>query len=162
MRPCAHAMIPVARSGRKVEGDTLVEFLLRLVICLGVTAAGFAVLVARSSSQHREMLFLAPLFGFIPASLAAALLFVPIERFASSRGLWATPAVVLAGASLVFLFEFFVRLHGPLRGTRKVTRTPFRFGQFVKAARLWIILGAMWGALWRASALVTAWTGTPG
>ena len=133
----------------------MVEFLIRLLICLAIMAAGFAIFISRSSSEHRHLWLLFPLVGAVPASLAAALLFVPIETFAYSRGLdhWATPAVVLAGASIAFLFEFLARLHERPGRFGKPARSPFRLGHFVRAASVWIVLGASWGALWRASAI---------
>ncbi len=134
-------------------------FLVRLFICLAVIAAGFALFISRSSSPHRDLWILFPLIGVAPAILAAALLFVPIETFADSRGLdaWVTPAVVVAGASMAPLFELLARLGGRLRGASNPKRRPFRFGQFVSAASIWIILGALWGALWRTSAIVLMW-----
>ena len=110
------------------------------------------------------MWLLLPLFGAVPAILAAALLFVPIERLAQSRGLdqWAAPAVVLAGASMVFIFEFLVRLPEQPRRLGQAARTPFRLRQFVRAASIWIVSGALWGALWSASPMILALIGSPG
>ena len=130
--------------------------MLRLFFCFGVVIAGFAVFISRSSAQHRDMWLLVPVFGAVPAILAAALLFVPIERFAYSRGLdhWATFGVVIAGGSIVFLFTLIAHLPERLRRTSKPAPTPFRFGRFVSTASIWIISGALWGALWRASAFI--------
>src|SRR5206468_5968233 len=103
------------------------------------------------SSQNRSMLMLFPLFGAVPGAVAAALLFVPIElaaRFLHLGG-WVTPAVVLAGASIVFLFDVLV---GFKNGTREFRLALERWFGANRSANLrtassWIVIGANWGTL---------------
>lgn len=110
------------------------------------------------------MWLLFPLAGAVPGSIAAAALFVPIERLAQAwhAEIWATPAVVFAGASLVFWFDILARFQERLRGSGATTK-PLRWDRkFLKSASLWIALGGLWGALWRASAALWTWLGTSG
>ena len=149
--------ISCARYG---DCQSLLEFLIRLGICLAVVTAGFALLVARTKSQDGLLWMLFPVIGCIPGAMAAALIFVPIERYArSSHQQWiATPAVVLAGSSIVLLLYLLGNLRQGSRGFLKATRKLFSDDlKLLRASSAWMCLGAIWGALWRLSASVTQW-----
>jgi hypothetical protein len=118
------------------------EIVMRLVITAMLSLVPFFIFVGTSRSSNAEMVFLAPLFGLIPAVILTLMILVPIEYGLDHFGYGNLKnfVVPLVGGSLIFVFF-------ALRGTLPTWR-------FVKGSGLWIALGLFWAMLWRLSAWI--------
>ena len=128
--------------------------LVRLLISAAMFSAPFALMAFASKSQHGAMWILFPLFAAVPGVVGALLLFVPIEAILESRGLhsFKNVFVPLAGALIApILLIVTTTASGKLGlvAERFSSAGVNAWGPIV----LWMVLGAVFGALWR----LTAW-----
>ena len=80
--------------------------LARIVVGIALFCLPVVILVVLSRKPESALYLLFPMFGAIPAIIAALVLFVPLESYLDARGLahLKNVAVPLAGATVVFLF----------------------------------------------------------
>src|SRR3982750_3454061 len=127
--------------------------LVRLLISAAMFAAPFALLAFASKSEFGGMWLLFPVFAAVPGVLGALLLFVPVEAVLEARGLQAYKnlAVPAAGALIApILTLVMVTASGKAHMLgRLVSDGVNAWGPLI----MWMVLGAIFGWLWR----VTAW-----
>jgi hypothetical protein len=139
-----------------------VEFLLRLVIAAAIMVAPILLIVIRAKRAETGLLLLFPMVGIVPAAAAAAILFVPIEQKLHARGLdsWITPAVIVAGASVIWIFMLgMASAGGPAKLRRLFNIARKDPANFFLPMIVWMVLGGLWGALWRLSGRMIDWIG---
>jgi hypothetical protein len=137
-------------------------FVLRLVVALALFCAPLLLYVVASRKADNALLLILPFVGAIPGALGALLVFAPLERHLRARGLerFENVAVPAAGALLIVVFLVVMLLPS---GRLFTLPQRLRRGGWNAVAPLlvWSALGALWGALWRASEWVVAtlrWT----
>jgi len=128
--------------------------LVRLLISAAMFSAPFALMAFASKSQHGAMWILFPLFAVVPGVVGALVLFVPIEAILESRGLhsYKNAFVPLAGALIAPILLVVTTAASGKIGLvveRYSSAGVNAWGPIV----LWMVLGAVFGALWR----LTAW-----
>jgi hypothetical protein len=129
-------------------GLTLARIIVGIVLfCLPVL---IFVILSRRPDNALYLLF--PLFGAIPAIIAALILFVPLEAYLDARGLphLKNIAVPLAGAAVVFIFMIVMGVVWGNLGTmftRLANGGIAAWGAFL----VWSVLGALWGLVWRST-----------
>ena len=128
--------------------------LVRLLISAAMFSAPFALLAFASKSQNGAMWILFPLVAAVPGVVGALLLFVPVEALLDARGLqsYKNLVVPLAGALIAPIMLVVMATAGgkvALFMERLSSGGANASGPIV----LWMILGAVFGALWR----LTGW-----
>ena len=134
--------------------------LARIVVSIVLFCLPFLILVARSRKPDNALFLLFPLFGAIPAIVAALVLFVPIEGLLDARGVphLKNLLVPLAGASVVFIFTVVMGVVWGNLGTmisRLTAGGMAAWGGFL----VWSVLGALWGLVWRSTEWLAKWVG---
>ena len=132
----------------------------RLLVCFAMVCVPIVLLVAASRRAENLIYLMFPIVGGIPASLAALLVFAPLEHRLQARGLAHVQnvAIPLAGAVVVAAgLLVSLAVSGKLaRLPARIARDPLKvLGALVASS----LAGAAWGALWRLSAAALAWMG---
>jgi hypothetical protein len=131
--------------------------LARIIVAVVLFCLPFVIFVVLSEKPDNAMYFLFPIFGAVPAILAAVILFMPIEAALDARGMADCKnfAVPLAGAMIFFLVIIIIGLISGNLGAM--------FARIVKAGWLsllpWSFLGALWGLVWRSTEWLANWVG---
>jgi hypothetical protein len=126
--------------------------LARMVVSVPLFCLPIILFAVLSGKPDNMMFVLFPVFGAIPAIIAALVLFVPLESVLDARGMpqYKNVLVPVAGASVVFIFTLVTGLAAGSLGTmitRLSTGGSAAWGAYV----LWSVLGAVWGLVWRST-----------
>nr|WP_137677987.1 hypothetical protein [Parerythrobacter lutipelagi] len=129
----------------------MLYFLARCFVCILLFCAPLLAMMASSGDPAMGMLLLIPMIGLIPALIMALLLFVPVEALTGRMGLrWLAnvlvPIMGVVGAGLCLLV-----LAAALGASDAMARN---FAQQPWAFYFWLAMGALWGVVWRLTALV--------
>ncbi|MEO1045019.1 MAG: hypothetical protein AAFX04_06230 [Pseudomonadota bacterium] len=102
-----------------------------------------------SKQQNSMMVVLIPFFGAIPAIIGALLLFVPAEYYLDHIGQSALKniAIPVIGGTLVFFVTLAIAQKGEISSlTDRLSKGKWNdWAGFV----FWVLMGAIWGVLWR-------------
>ena len=130
--------------------------LARIVVSIALFCAPFLLFIALSKGHNAGMILIIPIFGGVPAIIAALLIFWPIEAMLNNAGVgWLKNlAIPLAGCLIAFLFFLiagwkFGNLDVVLRNLAK---NP---GDLL----VWSVFGGAWGVVWRLTELIAKWIG---
>ena len=127
--------------------------LLRIFISLLLACAPFAAFIVSSGKPENMLLLIIPFFGAVPAVIGALLVFVPIECKLEASGLRALKNVLVPAAGTLLVLIFMV-IMGLTSGSlvllfKRLFADPAGVG-------VWMVLGGLWGVVWRISAGVAA------
>lgn len=121
-------------------------FLARCLACTLIFLAPLILVVIASADPNTALILIIPFFGLIPAYIMALIVFVPVEalcKWAGARWL-ANIAVPISGGAgaaggIVLLAVVWDNLDVLARN----------FAQEPWALIFWVVLGFVWGVLWR-------------
>lgn len=126
--------------------------LLRVLLCAVVFTAPVALYIIMSGKKDNLLLLLFPMIGIIPAVIGALLVFWPLEALLDGTGrpAWKNYFVPIAGACLIIAV---VAIVGGISGKlammlERIASNPVNNGGPIL---LWMVLGLIWGILWRMS-----------
>ena len=132
----------------------------RLLISAAMFTAPFALLAFGSKRTHSDMWLLFPLFAAVPGVLGALILFAPLEALLDSRGMQISKnfAVPAAGALIAPILLLVM--------TAKSGKLRLVLSRYSKDGRkawgplvLWMVLGAIFGVMWRSTEWIAAFLG---
>lgn len=113
--------------------------------------------VIMSGSSDSALVLLIPMFGAVPAVIGTFLIFMPIEAGLDAAGLGPLKNVAVPAAGGLFIVLFvLVMSMGDDTLTLLIERLrndPVNVGG---PLLFWMVLGVVWGVLWRASAWMQA------
>jgi hypothetical protein len=123
----------------------------RIIVSVVLFCLPILIFVILSRKPDNALYLIFPMFGAIPAIVAALVLFVPIESYLDGRGLGHLKnlAIPLAGATVVFIFTVVM---GVVWGNLTTMLGKLASGGVATwgAFLLWSVLGALWGLVWLA------------
>ena len=126
--------------------------LARIVVSLALFCLPILIFVILSRKPDNALYLLFPMFGAIPAIVAALVLFLPIEVYLDGRGLshLKNLLIPLAGAAVVSIFIFVMGIVWGDLG-RMVSRLANGGVAAWGAILLCSVLGGLCGLVWRSS-----------
>ena len=133
--------------------------LARIIVSVALFCAPFILYVVFSNQSQAGMMLLFPLFGAIPAIVAALILFLPIELLLENKNSWLKNILIpLTGASVIFIFMF-IMARSSYDASRIQNLAVPRYSMEWGIYAIWSVAGATWGVIWRFTEFLAKWTG---